>query len=259
MTAFDEYSRYYDLLYRTKDYPGEAAYVLGLIQRHAPEAKTLLDLGCGTGTHAREFARAGYRTVGLDRSVEMLAQAKKKEREDNLAARKVEFEHGDVRNFELSRTFDVIVALFHVISYLPTNEDLDAAFGQIQKHLSPGGIVVFDFWYGPAVLTSRPTYSVKTFEDSDLKVIRMASPTLHVNENLVDVRYDLLAIDKSSRVCSELTEDHRMRYLFRPELELLLSRRQLNTVAFSKWMKTEEPDETSWNAVLIARLGARGS
>ena len=149
MTAFDKYSRYYDLLYRTKDYTGEAAYVLGLIQRHAPQAKTLLDLGCGTGTHAREFARVGYRTVGLDRSAEMLAQAKKKEREDNLAACKIEFEQGDLRNFELSRTFDVIVALFHVISYLPTNEDLDATFGQIQKHLSPGGIVVFDFWYRP--------------------------------------------------------------------------------------------------------------
>ena len=109
------------------------------------------------------------------------------------------------------------------------------------------------------MLTSRPTYSFKTFEDRDLKVIRMASPTLYINENLVNVRYDLLAIDKSSGVCSELTEDHRMRYLFRPELEFLLSRRQLNTVAFSKWMETEEPDETSWNAVLVARLGARGS
>lgn len=256
MTVFGDYSRYYDLLYRDKDYAAEAAYVVGLIRRHAPQARTLLDLGCGTGVHAREFARAGFDTLGLDRSADMLALAGERQRQEQVDAKRrgaIEFAQGDVRSFELARSFDVVVALFHVVSYLPTNDDLDAAFGQIRKHLAPGGIVVFDFWYGPAVLTDRPSQRVKTLEDSDVKIVRVATPTLHVNDNLVDVRYDLLAIEKSSGRCKELAEDHRMRYFFRPELDALLSRRGLTGVAFSEWMGEKAPDERSWNAVMIAR------
>jgi predicted TPR repeat methyltransferase len=51
MTIFKAYARYYDVLYATKDYAEEAAYVLRIIQRHRPEARTVLDLGCGTGAH----------------------------------------------------------------------------------------------------------------------------------------------------------------------------------------------------------------
>jgi SAM-dependent methyltransferase len=254
MTVFGDYSRYYNLLYLDKDYVGEAAYVLGLIRRHAPQASSLLDLGCGTGVHACEFARAGYDTLGLDRSENMLVQAREKQkRRDSGELGRVAFAQGDIRSFELSRTFDAIVALFHVISYLPTDDDLDATFGQIQKHLNPGGILIFDFWYGPAVLTDRPSQRVKVLEDKDVKIVRVATPTLHVNDNLVDVRYDLLVIERSSGHCSEFAENHRMRYLFRPELDALLSRRGLKPIAFHEWRGEKVPDEKSWNSAMIAR------
>ena len=53
--AFDTYARYYDLLYRDKDYAGEAAYVASHIRQHAPEAARILELGCGTGAHAEHW------------------------------------------------------------------------------------------------------------------------------------------------------------------------------------------------------------
>jgi cyclopropane fatty-acyl-phospholipid synthase-like methyltransferase len=46
--------------------------VLGL-----EKGMTVLDLGCGTGRHAREFARRGLRVVGVDFSGAMLAEAQK--------------------------------------------------------------------------------------------------------------------------------------------------------------------------------------
>ena len=73
--AFDAYSRYYDLLYRDKDYAAEAQYVAGALRRHAPQAKRLLELGCGTGGHAEHLARAGYAVDGFDVSDTMLARA----------------------------------------------------------------------------------------------------------------------------------------------------------------------------------------
>ena len=59
MSVFADYSRYYDLLYRDKNYVGESKYVAGLIRRHAPETKTVMEMGCGTGLHAATMAALG--------------------------------------------------------------------------------------------------------------------------------------------------------------------------------------------------------
>ena len=52
MSVFRHYARYYDLLYRDKDYAAEAAYVSKLLGRYGDHAASILDIGCGTGLHA---------------------------------------------------------------------------------------------------------------------------------------------------------------------------------------------------------------
>ncbi len=73
-SVFDEYARYYDLLYRDKDYQAEADYVAGLIQRFNPKAQSILELGSGTGIHAALLAEKGFTVHGIERNAEMLAQ-----------------------------------------------------------------------------------------------------------------------------------------------------------------------------------------
>ena len=75
MKAFGGYARYYDLLYRDKDYLGETEFVERLIQRHSPGARRILELGCGTGIHAVMLAEKGYEVTGLDLSEGMLEVA----------------------------------------------------------------------------------------------------------------------------------------------------------------------------------------
>ena len=50
--VFDGYSRYYDLLYKDKNYKSESEYISSLIKTHSPNAKKVLELGSGTGIHA---------------------------------------------------------------------------------------------------------------------------------------------------------------------------------------------------------------
>ncbi|HET6379246.1 MAG TPA: class I SAM-dependent methyltransferase [Methylocella sp.] len=253
MSVFGAYSSYYDLLYEGKDYPKEAAFVSSVIQRHAPGAKTVLDLGCGTGLHACAFAQMGYQVTGLDRSEAMLAKACERCSKEGAAGQgAVDLHEGDVTDFQLGRRFDAVAALFHVISYLPSNAALEAAFACVREHLKPGGIFVFDQWYGPAVLTDRPAPRIKTFENDSLKIIRIATPELHVNDNLVDVRYDLAVIDKPSGRCEQITETHRMRYLFWPEIDSLLSRHGLIPVEFGEWLSGRKPGQSSWNTFVAA-------
>jgi predicted TPR repeat methyltransferase len=51
-SVFADYARYYDLLYRDKDYAAAAEYVAGLIRKFHPSARPILELGSGTGIHA---------------------------------------------------------------------------------------------------------------------------------------------------------------------------------------------------------------
>ena len=75
MNVFGNHARYYDPLYRDKDYPAEAHFVHDLIQKHMPGACMLLELRCGTGAHAIALADQGYQVHGVDITGEMLELA----------------------------------------------------------------------------------------------------------------------------------------------------------------------------------------
>ncbi len=72
----------YDILNnaRGKDYVGEAAALADIIRAHDPSARTLLDVGCGTGRHMKELHSLGFTCVGTDLSPAMLTKAKSRRR-----------------------------------------------------------------------------------------------------------------------------------------------------------------------------------
>jgi len=223
MKVFNHYARYYDLLYKDKDYTGEAKFVDGQILARGGGRGHLLELGCGTGRHAVEFAKLGWAATGYDLSESMVGLAI--ERRAGLApaiAANLKFAQGDVRTIDDGQTFDSVISLFHVMSYQTTEADLQAAFTTAAAHLKPGGSFFFDFWYGPAVLSDPPVVRVKRLEDDQIEVTRLAEPEVRFNTNLVIVNYQIFIKEKSSGVFSELRETHCVRYWFLPELQHLL-------------------------------------
>ena len=255
MTVFGNYSRYYDLLYRDKDYIGEAQFIHQLIQNHAPNAQSILELGCGTGNHAMLLAKEGYHIHGIDLSEEMLQQAR--DRLSNLPpdlASNLTFSSGDIRHVRLNQKFDVILSLFHVISYQTANEDLQAAFATVKEHLKPGGIFIFDCWYGPAVLSESPTVRIKRLENDEIQITRIAEPKIYPNDNLVNVNYQVFIKDKNSGSVDELQETHRMRYLFQPEVILLLNNLGFTVVNFKEWMTGNPPSFKTWGVYFVGQL-----
>jgi SAM-dependent methyltransferase len=255
MSVFDHYARYYDLLYRDKDYAAEADFVADLIRTHAPRAHTLLELGCGTGRHAELLARQAFATHGVDLSEGMLADAER--RRGNLSdelRERLAFSRGDVRGLRLGRQFDAVISLFHVMSYMTKPQDLERAFATARAHLAPGGIFLFDFWYGPAVLCDPPMVRVKRMFDDQLEVIRIAEPTLYPNENCVDVNYEVHIREKGTEMVNCLRERHRMRYLFLPEIRELLGRNGMEPLSFREWLTGKEPDCSTWNVTAVGRV-----
>jgi len=246
--VFDAYAAYYDLLYRDKDYPGEARYVQSLLRKQGVSQGDLLELGCGTGKHAEQLARLGYSVQGIDLSPSMIDIARRRSASD-----RTRFEVGDARSARLNRTFNAAISLFHVASYQTTNDDLAAMLATAAIHLKTGGIFVFDFWYGPGVLTDPPTHRVKHLEDEAIQVTRTATPTLHPNENVVDVHYAVQVKQNKSGQVANIEETHHMRYLFLPELTFMLQSVGMEMLRAGRWMSDEELDSRSWQAVVTAR------
>lgn len=254
MSVFNEYARYYDLLYRDKDYQGETDYVHGLIQKYVPGAKSVLNLGCGSGRHDRCLTELGYTVTGVDMSEEMLSAASSA----STGNKNLTYVQGDARSVRLKRQFDVVISLFHVMSYQVSNADLKAAFATARAHLNPGGLFLFDCWYGPGVLSDRPTVRVKELEDDVISVARTAEPLLHPNENVVDVNYHVLIRNKASNGIQDVRETHRMRYLFIPEINNLLDCSGLKSLFYNRWMVSAAPDATTWYLCCGASYDASG-
>ncbi|HOV90152.1 MAG TPA: class I SAM-dependent methyltransferase [Syntrophorhabdaceae bacterium] len=244
------YSQYYDLLYRDKDYLGEVEYIDKLIKSLNKETKTILDLGCGTGRHAEILCDKGYIVHGVDRSKEMLevAESRRKGKEDKLI-----FTHSTIQDLQLEKKFDVVISLFHVMSYQNSNDEVIKAFEVSKRHLERGGIFIFDFWYGPAVLTDLPTIRIKRLENESIKVTRIAEPVLKARENIVEVNYDIFLENKHTKEISEIKEAHNMRYFFDIELEFICKSIEFQVVGKYEWMSNKLPDFNSWNVVWVVK------
>jgi hypothetical protein len=104
---------------------------------------------------------------------------------------------GDAINFRSAVKCDVVVSLFHVVSYQTTNDALQGIFNSARATLVPNGLFVFDFWYGPAVLREQPQVRIKRMTTSSHDLIRIAEPEHHEDRNVVDVRYTVISIDKT--------------------------------------------------------------
>jgi SAM-dependent methyltransferase len=252
-TPFHAYASYYDLLYRDKDYPAEAAYVGELIRSTTPSAARVLELGCGTGLHALELSDRGYDVLGVDRSEDMIAKAR-----TNAAARPPSagssiFGVGDARTFRSDDApYDAVVALFHVLSYQTEDLDVKAMLSTARAHLGHGGAFVFDCWHGPAVLATLPETRVKRMQDDRVSVTRIAEPTLDEGRHRVDVRYDVFVRDKTSGRIEELRETHSLRYFFTDEIERWLGDAGFALGHLEEWMSGRPAGPDTWGVAYVA-------
>lgn len=244
--VFNEYSKYYDLLYKDKSYEQEAEYILNKIKKFAPSTKNILDLGCGTGKHCSFFNKKGLEVCGVDISQQMIDIARKSYTQINFIC-------SDISDFKKDTSYDVITSLFHVMSYQTENEKLISCLQNAKNHLVKNGLLIFDFWHGPGVLTDKPSVRVKRFGDNSTEVIRIAEPFMDCNKNTVYVHYDISIKDTFTQTCNNISETHKMRYFFIPELEFMLNTIGFEIIESVEFLSDKELSFNSWNALCIAR------
>ena len=248
-----DYADAYDAIYRSKNYEAEVDLIERVLARHGLAGpRRLLDLGCGTGNHALPLARRGHSVVGVDRSPPMLAQARAKA----SAARpscSVDFEESDIRELDLGRRFDAVLMMFTVLGYQTEDADLMAALATVRRHLEPGGLFIFDVWYGPAVLADRPGEREVSVSDGSSRITRKTGVMLEIPRHLCHVRFDLERVGAEGR-SGQWQEVHVVRYYFPEELKSALGQNQLSLLDLRSFSDDEAPaDERAWNVIGVTR------
>jgi SAM-dependent methyltransferase len=248
-----DYSSLYDGLYQDKNYPAECDLLERVMAVYARRRiNTILDLGCGTGSHALLLSQRGYAVTGVDRSEAMLRQAQLKA--VGMVHAPV-YLPGDLKDLRLEQKFDVVLMMFAVLGYQYTNEEVQTALQTVREHLEPGGVFIFDVWYGPAVLRIRPSDRVKLLPDGEGgQIVRVASGSLDITHHLAEVRYQLWQ-KRDNHILREAQEAHRMRFFFPQELALFLQHAGMEMVSLSDFGDlARQPDEDTWNVLGVGRF-----
>lgn len=137
-----EHAEVYERTYRNrgKDWAHEARDVAARIRDLRPDARSLLDVGCGTGLHLEAFRTAFEHVEGLEIAPAMRERAKRR-----LPG--VEIHDGDMRDFALGRTFDAVTSLFTPIGYAESVDEMRSAVGCMAAHLPIGGVLAIEPWW----------------------------------------------------------------------------------------------------------------
>lgn len=247
---FDIYSKYYDLLYKDKNYQQEAEYVFATLSKLQPYINDVLELGCGSGNHAAWLTKKGWKITGIEQSESMVdcAQAKNIPNFQPII--------GDISNFTFGKRFDAAISLFHVISYLNNNEAILNCFRCVNKHLNLEGLFLFDVWFTPGVYSLKPETRIKRMEDTNIEVTRLTESVIHHDTNVVDVHFQVMVRNKSTNEWSTFNELHHMRHFSIPEIEMIAHSTGFEVINAEEFVTHRKPSDNTWAICFTLRKNA---
>ena len=228
---FTESAAFYDVLYSFVDYEAAARDIQARLDRHAPRARSLLDVGCGTGRHL-ELLRERYEVEGLDLNPTMLELARER-------CPGVPFHEADMADFDLGRSFDVVTSLFSSIGYVRTEERMRAAILCMRRHLNPGGVLLIEPWFTPETYWTG-TITANHAEQGDLKIAWMYTSEREDDLSVLDIHY-LVGRPTGVRTLQE-----------RQELGLFTERQQLDALSDAALEARHESDTPLGRGLYVA-------
>jgi SAM-dependent methyltransferase len=139
--TYERFARHYDAIMEGAAGTGgdplaNAARVRGYLARDLPAARSLLELGCGSGTILAGLDPQ-LSLIGVDRSPQMLARAR-------ASVPRARLLDGDIATFELGERVDAVICVFDTLNHLEHLDSWRSLFARTAAHLGRGGLFAFD-------------------------------------------------------------------------------------------------------------------
>ncbi|WP_458397277.1 class I SAM-dependent DNA methyltransferase [Anaerotignum sp.] len=141
MSAYEAFASVYDIFMEQVEYDQWLNHIHAIWEKFGLQPKTVIDLGCGTGSIALPLAKEGYDVIGVDLSPEMLTEADHKAMEEGVSVR---FACQDMTELELGEEADCILSLCDSMNYLTEDGQLEDAFKSIAQHMKQESLFLFD-------------------------------------------------------------------------------------------------------------------
>ena len=139
--SYFDFARFYDSLMEDARYADRADYLLSICERFDHLIGVCLDLACGTGSLSRELFARGIEVLGVDGSLDMLAEASRRAFEENC---EIPYICQDMCGLTLPEAVDTCVCTLDSINHLPSAEEVQTCFDHVSRNLRQGGLFVFD-------------------------------------------------------------------------------------------------------------------
>ncbi|MCH7922801.1 MAG: class I SAM-dependent methyltransferase [Nitrospinae bacterium] len=233
-------AKYYDNIYHYIDYKKQVVHLIELIKNFKKSSNNkILDVACGTGTHADLLQKAGFKVTGLDISKEMLELAKKKNSN-------IKFLQEDMKDYKIDKKFGTIICFFNSILYCKNRKELKDALTNFFSHLEEGGILIFDAVDKSIGKNSRKEHY--EYKDDSLNII--FEPQWLYNQD-----EDTLNIDIDFKINGKKSHDHHTMGAFSfDELKTIIKESGFKTVSFEKDFETTgEYDYKYKSAIFVCR------
>jgi SAM-dependent methyltransferase len=212
MGSYKQAAEFYDLFYEgEKDYPAEARLLETLIREVHPDARSILDVACGTGAHARALMDLGFEVDGVDLEPKFVEIAQRRCPEGR-------FTLGDMTALELPGRYDVVTCLFSSIGYMASEDELRSAIRAMRDHLNPGGVLIVDPWFEPGYLTDG-WVSTLNGKNDEVTVCRMGRTTLRGSVSRIEFEY---LVGRASGI-ERLSEVHDLTLFTQQQMEAAFS------------------------------------
>jgi SAM-dependent methyltransferase len=247
------HARYYDAFYANKPYRMEAEFIHQFLGHFASQpVRSILEVACGTGSHAVHLADLGYVVTGIDGSEEFIEQAQRKVR--GPASERLTFRLGDMRDLQLNGArFDAATCLFDSLGYLLTNDAIGSFMADLHEALVPDGLFVFEFWHAAAMIRRFEPVRVSRVLIDGKEILRLSETYLDYLRQIGEVRYTILTPDDQGLWAAHCEVQHN-RFFSVPEMELLLTQNGFSPLKwFAGFSHEESIDDRSWHVLAIAR------
>lgn len=250
---YRKFAQYYDLVYEpVYDYKKECDNIEGMFSRHCERRpSTIMDIGCGTGSHALELTRRGYKVAGIDISSTMIENARRKAQEAGL---RVDFAVQDMTRVEFGERLDAAICMFGGFGYLKFPNEVEMLLGRLKEVLREGGTFVFEFWNRE--MSEKGFKNWLKRESDGTTLIRLSEGIFDGDSRTIRLSMDFYIL-KGAEVLESFREEHSLRCYDVSEIADALSRSgfELNAT-YNKDIVTQrvsEGEPSSFNVIAVAR------